>query len=133
MKPNQLLKFALSMLAVSVLLLVAAPSLRANNLAYMGTGGGDFGIINLDTGSFSLRGNSGQALAGMAVLNGTLYGSSVHTTGTLYSVNPANGVLTVIGPSALVYDDFGSTINGLYAVVPTQIFIPSIPPLAPQR
>jgi PEP-CTERM motif len=100
-----------------VLLLFPAATLRADSVAYMGTVNGDFGTIDLNTGAFSVLGNSGVTLAGMAVANMTLFGSSYHTsTGTLYSVNPANGSLTVIGTSTLDIDDFGSTTSGLYAV-----------------
>lgn len=99
------------------LLLLSAATLKADNIAYMGTVNGDFGTVDLNTGVFSMLGNSGTTLAGMAVASATLYGSSYHTaTGTLYSVNPANGSLTVVGTSAVDYDDFGSTTSGLYAV-----------------
>ncbi len=104
-------------LCCALLLLLSAAVLKADNIAFMGTVSGDFGTIDLNTGVFSLLGNSGVTLAGMAVANATLYGSSYHTsTGTLYSINPTNGSLTTIGTSSLDIDDFGSTTSRLYAV-----------------
>jgi hypothetical protein len=101
----------------AVLFALFGGSLKADNIAFMGTVSGQFGTIDLNTGAFSLLGNSGVTLAGMAVANATLYGSSYHTaTGTLYTINPANGSLTVVGTSPVDYDDFGSTTSGLYAV-----------------
>ena len=100
-----------------MLFLLFAVAAQANNLAYMGTVSGDFGTIDMNTGVFTYLGNSGVTLAGMAVANGTLFGSSYHTsTGILYSINPANGSPTSIGTSSLDIDDFGSTTSGLYAV-----------------
>ena len=103
--------------ALALASLLCPISLQADNIAYMGVIGGDFGTIDLNTGVFTVLGNSGQTLAGMAVENGMLFGSSYHTAaGTLYSINPANGSLTTIGSSSLDYDDFGSTTSGIFAV-----------------
>jgi hypothetical protein len=102
--------------ALAVATIFGAFSVKADDIAYMGVVGGDFGTIDLNTGVFTALGNSGQTLAGMAVENGMLYGSSYHTTGDLFTINPANGSLTSIGTSNLDYDDFGSTTSGLYAV-----------------
>jgi hypothetical protein len=100
-----------------VLFLGSIAGLKADDIAYMGTVSGQFGTIDLETGAFSFLGNSGTTLAGMAVANATLFGSSYHTsTGTLYSINPANGSLTPVGTSSVNYDDFGSTTSGLFAV-----------------
>jgi len=54
----------------------------------------------------------------MAVAGGSLFAASYHTaSGTLFSVNPANGALISIGSASGVdFDDFGSTTSGLYAV-----------------
>ena len=99
------------------LLIASTAIVRADNFAYMGTVAGEFGTINLNTGVFSILGNSGQTLAGMAVTNGQIYASSYHTTGKLFTVNPANGSLTLVGnTTSAVYDDFGSTTSGLYAI-----------------
>jgi hypothetical protein len=89
----------------------------ADNVAYMGTVSGDFGTIDLDTGVFTVLGNSGQTLAGMAVADGSLFASSYHTTGQLFQVNAANGSLALVGNTlGLTIDDFGSTTAGLFAV-----------------
>ncbi len=107
-------KIALWAAALGLLL---CASVRADNIAYMGTVSGQFGTIDLNTGAFTSLGNSGVTLAGMAVDNATLYGSSYHTAaGDLYTVNPANGAVTIVGTSGIDYDDFGSTTNGLYAI-----------------
>ena len=80
--------------------------------------GGDFGTIDLDTGAFTRLGNSGLTLAGLGVANGTLYGATYEgvNPGSLYTVNPANGGLTLIGSSGISYDELGSTTLGLYAI-----------------
>lgn len=105
-----------ALLAV-VAICASAVSSHADDLAYMATNSGDFGTINLATGAFSLQGNFGQTLAGLAVVNSTLFGTSYNNTGNLYSINPANGSLTLVGSSAIVIDDFGATTGGgLYAV-----------------
>jgi hypothetical protein len=91
---------------------------KADNLAYMSAMGGDFGTIDLDTGVFTVRGNSHQTLAGLAVQDGTIYGTSYHiSSGALYKVNRANGALTLVGVSSISYDDFGYTSDGtMYAI-----------------
>ncbi len=91
-----------------------APVLPA--FAYMATNTGDFGTINLNTGAFSLQGNSGLTLAGLALNNSNLYGVSYNNGSALYRVNPTNGSLTFLGNSGITYDDFGSTSAGLFAV-----------------
>ena len=89
----------------------------ADNMAYMGTNAGEFGTIDLDTGVFTILGNSSQTLAGMAVSNGKLYASAYHSGGKLFTVNPTNGATILVGSqSTVTYDDFGSTKSGLYAV-----------------
>jgi hypothetical protein len=90
---------------------------KADNTAYFLGADGEFGTIDLNTGVFSSLGNTGQTLAGFGEINGTLYGASYETpSGTLYSVNPANGSLSAIGASSLVYSLLGSTQNGIYAI-----------------
>lgn len=99
---------------------ICAFASASDNIAYMGTVAGEFGTIDLDTGAFTVLGNSGQTLAGMAVANGLLYGSSYHTPGQLFSVNPANGSVAAIGATdGISIDDFGSTTLGLFAVSTT--------------
>jgi hypothetical protein len=92
----------------TVALLSSLATAKADPMAYMGTDTGEFGTIDLTTGVFSLLGNSGQTLAGMAVDDGDLFASAYHTgSGTLYNVNPANGLLTTVGNSGVEIDDFG--------------------------
>lgn len=111
------MKKLITVAALALVTSLGIVCVKADNFAYMGVRGGGFGTIDLNTGVFSLLGNSGQQLAGLAVQNGTLYGSSWNTAnGTLYSVNPANGNLTAIGSSAVTYDDLGSTTSGIFAV-----------------
>jgi hypothetical protein len=99
------------------LLMAPTKIVQADNFAYMGTVAGEFGTLNLNTGVYSVLGNSGQTLAGMAVTNGQIFASSYHPTGKLFTVNPANGTLAPVGnTTAMVYDDFGSTTSGLYAI-----------------
>jgi PEP-CTERM motif-containing protein len=105
-------------IALSVLLLSAfAASSKADDFAYVGYGGGNFGTIDLSTGSVTLLGGLGQTPAGLGVFSGTLYAESYNTTGTLYTVNTSNGALTAIGNSGVDYlGGFGSTLTGLYGV-----------------
>ncbi len=96
------------------LLILCGGVLKAD-IAYASLDGGDFGTVNLSTGAFTLLGNSGVTLSGMAVLNGVLYGDSLGGSGTLYTINPANGSLTTVGSSGKSYVDFGDTTSGLFA------------------
>lgn len=104
--------------AVTMALIFGALSAKADNLAYMAASTGEFGTINLDTGTFSLLGNSGQVLWGLGVANATLYAVSYWNTnpGSLYTVNPADGSLTLVGTSGIPYNLFGFTPKALYAV-----------------
>ena len=129
MKTNQLFKLATAGLALFNIALLAlpesgqaveaiSPSTSGDNIAYMTVyAGADFGTIDLATGAFTRLGNSDQTLAGLGVANSTLYAASYHTNpGNLYTVNPANGGLTLVGSSAISYDMFGSNTQGLYAM-----------------
>ena len=94
-------------LALCFIIAASEFSARADNIAYMAVYPvGDFGTIDLDTGVFTLLGNSGVAVAGLGVINGSLYASSLGGAGNLYTVNPANGSLTLVGSSGVSYDDF---------------------------
>jgi hypothetical protein len=99
----------------AALLILSVGVLKADATAYANLDGGDFGTIDLSTGAFTLLGNSGVTLSGMAVYNGVLYGDSLGGTGTLYTINPANGSLTTVGSSGKSYVDFGDTTSGLFA------------------
>jgi hypothetical protein len=129
MKTNQLFKLATAGLTLFNIALLAAPEsgqameaispgTSGDNIAYMTIyTGADFGSIDLATGAFTRLGNSGLTLAGLGVANSTLYATNIHTLpGNLYTVNPANGGLTLVGSSAISYDMFGSNTQGLYAI-----------------
>jgi hypothetical protein len=104
-------------LLATVALMTSLAMARAVPQAYMGTDTGEFGVIDLTTGVFSLLGNSGQTLAGMAVADGELFASAYHTAlGDVFTINPANGSLASLGASGIDIDDFGSTTSGLFAV-----------------
>jgi uncharacterized repeat protein (TIGR03803 family) len=107
------------MIKITVAITLAAAffsfSLKADTNAYFSGDGGEFGIIDLNTGVFTLLGNSGQPLAGLAMANGTLYGAAyggASNNGTLFSINPVNGSLSTIGSSSLDYSLIGSTTGG---------------------
>lgn len=87
-----------------ILVAASASAVKADNIAFMSTNTGVFGTIDLNTGAFTQLGSSAVALGGIAVVNGTLYASSYNTTGsgTLYTVNPANGSLTIVGTSSII-------------------------------
>jgi len=92
---------------------------RADQIAYIGLRGGAFGTIDLNTGAYTPLGNSGQSLAGMAVANSTLFATAYDVANSsVYSVNPANGALTLIGSTGIQVFDFGSTTTGMYALDP---------------
>jgi hypothetical protein len=96
----------------------AAPSSSSVGTAYLGTGNGTFGTVDLGTGVFTELGASGEVLAGLGVANGRLFATNYRqAAGTLYSVDTANGALTAIGKSTIAYVLFGSTTGGeLFAV-----------------
>ncbi len=93
---------------------VAIPA-RADDLAYMATGSGNFGVIDLDDGLYKQIGNMGQDLSGLGVDGGQIYGG-VLGGDTLYTVNTTTGALTDVGTGDITYYDFGSTLTGLYAL-----------------
>ena len=110
-------KYAL-MTAMGIWLLSAGQVALADSMAYVGTGAGEFGAIDLNTGVFSDIGPIGFSPAGLGVANGTLYLTNwEQPNGALYSVNTSNGSLTTVGSSTVAYFDLGSTTaGGLYAV-----------------
>jgi hypothetical protein len=103
-----------SLVAFTVLLCLA--SRRASgtdNYAYEVTSTAQFGIIDLYTGVFTLKGTMQATLGGLGSYQGILYGYG-QGTGTLYRVNPKNGKLTVVGNAPFIYGGLGSTTSGLY-------------------
>ena len=91
---------------------------RADPLAYMVTTDKDFGTIDLATGDFSSEGFESVQLAGLGEIGSTLYGVNYAAgTGTLYTIDTANGSLTTVGTdTAVAYEAFGSTLTNLYAI-----------------
>src|SRR5271167_4786411 len=88
----------------------------ANKYAYLYTGDYNFGVVNLKTGAYSLCGNSGLLLAGLAEDEaGNIYGAAFEGN-TFYSVNPVNGALTVVGNAGIDFWGLGSTRHGVYAL-----------------
>jgi hypothetical protein len=57
-------------LRVAGILLALSALSRADVMGYMGAISGHFGTIDLSTGAFTFRANSGVTLAGLAVANG---------------------------------------------------------------
>lgn len=90
-------------------------SARADPIAYLITGSDQFGTIDLNTGVFTVTGNTGLLLSGLGLVGGTLYGGG-SISNTLYSVGPATGALTAQGTGSVTYADTGSTSGVLYAL-----------------
>lgn len=111
---NQLTKRSLCFVSVGIVVALSGASLRASTLAYEVTGASGFGTLDLGTGVYTqINGAQTQQLVGLGVLNGVLYGVAGNT---LYTVNPTNGNLTSAGSGSVTYLDFGSTLNGLFAI-----------------
>jgi hypothetical protein len=90
-------------------------SAQADPGAYMSDRSGDFGSVDLSTGDFTLIGNMGVTMTGMALDGGTLYGGQ-YLTGNLYTINPTTGGVSLVGSSSESYELFGSTPAGLFAL-----------------
>jgi hypothetical protein len=113
MKAKLRTAFGAVMLTVFVSSVVSA---SADTLAYATTGDDIFGVVDLNTGVFSPRGNMGLRLTGLGFgPGGVLYGGVANT---LYSVNPLTGALSVVGSSgnSFGYWATGSTTSGLFAI-----------------
>jgi hypothetical protein len=100
---------ALPALAVSLALALGAAAKSSGPQAYVVTGNGQFGTVDLSTGAFHQIGPATPGLmAGLVWLNGSLY--SLVTTGNdagyLAEINPATGQVTIVGPTGLGYDAF---------------------------
>ena len=102
--------------AAAVSLVLAFPSrAKADDLAFMVTSSGQFGVIDLNTGAFSLRSNLSIIAIGLGETpDGKLYTSD--SNGVVYQVNPTNGSLTTVGSNGVANFGIGSTTSGLYAV-----------------
>lgn len=106
---------------VIVLATMQAPA-KADALAYAAISGpstAPFGIQNLTTGTFTLLGTMQTAVDGLGEIGAILYAVGTPGTGTsqnLYTVNPANGNLTLVGTGSASISVFGSTTSGLYGL-----------------
>jgi hypothetical protein len=88
----------------------------ADSYAYLGTADKNFGVVDLTTGGYSLCGTSSALLAGLAEDSaGNVYGGGFQGN-AFYSVNPANGALTLIAYAGFAYWGTGSTTHGVYAL-----------------
>ena len=113
------MKLGLLTLAMSM----AALTARADVLSYAAIDGGDFGTLDLTTGVYTQMSVFPSTLAGLAAVNGALYGAPLQSVGqtlsnggSLYKINPTNGAYTTVGTSSVAYYDFGSTLTGLYTL-----------------
>lgn len=111
----------LTVLSITMLLALHSTA-RADDFAYLATGSlpvqagsEQFGIIDLNTGVFTERGNMGQLLSGLGETGGSVYGG-VESETTLTQVNVNTGSLSPRGNGSMDYLDTGSTTSGLYAV-----------------
>jgi hypothetical protein len=106
-------------LAIGIVL-PGASSVAKAATAYVATGGGAFGTIDLDSGVFTQLGLTNVPVVGLALVGTTLYADGQGTgnnRGQLYSVNPATGALMSIGsPAGIDFTAFGSCRGTLYAL-----------------
>jgi hypothetical protein len=96
-------------------ILFASQMAKADDMAYLGVfsqTGEPYGIVDLNTGAFTQLGSQ-TLLAGFGESGGNLYAGNGNGT---YSVNPATGSITLNGAGSAVFDTFGSTTTGVYAV-----------------
>jgi hypothetical protein len=85
-----------------------------------------FGILDATTGVFTSINTGLPALAGLAMVNGTLYGTDYESGGQLYSINTSTGVYTPVGTATGVsYYDFGGTATASTPLIKIWISIPS--------
>jgi hypothetical protein len=108
-------------LLVGVTLALLAGRAHADTLAYGITNtfsDSVFGVLDLNTGVFTERGHTGLPISALGVgPGGVLYGSGYpYNNPNLYSINPANGALTLVSKSfSPGFYDLGSTTAGLFA------------------
>jgi len=87
--------------------------------AYVATGNGNFGSLDLTTGAYTQIGSLGlsfgETIFGLGFIGGELIGSDSNNPGSLYSINTATGAATLIGAlsdGANVYSVDGGTTSG---------------------
>ncbi len=108
------------LVALTGIMLLIAPErgAKADDRAHAAVSDGTFGVVDLTTGAFSLLGNTG-GLVGLGEVGGKLYGIGLRNRGhcnTLYTVNPADGSLTLVGNGSACFGNFGSTTAGLFGL-----------------
>ena len=117
-------------LALIAFVAIATSSGSAANMAYATValnGYNQFGTLDLTTGVFTSLNNAEPNYLTLAAVGGTLYatGEAYGSTaeGKLYTVNTANGNLTLVGAMTNVgvngVEVFGSTTGGLFALSDT--------------
>ncbi len=114
--------------------ILSATTVKADPFAYLASSDSSFGVINLQTGLYTPLGETSlgdceKILYGLGVANGLLFATTYETdAGALFTVNPANGNLTLVGNAnasnqpasadepTINFWDFGSTNSGLYGI-----------------
>lgn len=100
-------------LLICAILAVASPATAAP-FAYATTSDGDFGVLDLGSGTYVHCGFTGTLLFGLAVgPHGALYGMD---TGNFYRINPHNGALKFIAGAGSSRIALGSASNTIYTV-----------------
>jgi hypothetical protein len=119
----------LSTFATAVLVLaLAAFSVRSvaaggdDDQAYVISASNQFGIVDVETGSFKSIGNTAETLSGLGPVHGILYG--LDADNNLVTINPANATTKVVGNTGLPVSPGGNVTlltslhQRLYAVDP---------------
>jgi hypothetical protein len=109
-------------------LALCAGALKADITVDATTDSGQFGTLDLNTGVFTQIAVLPEIFAGLATVNNIVYGADFEQSPSfLYTINQA-GAVTVVGSSPVEYFDFGGTLNGLFAIDPTNLDLWSINP-----
>jgi hypothetical protein len=110
---SERLGLSIGLLSVFCFFLCPLSAASADQYAYW-TDGLKFGILDLNTGVASTCGPDANELFGLGMgPGGVLYGGD--PSGNLYTVNPSNGVETLVGQTNVSIWNFGSTKATLYA------------------
>jgi hypothetical protein len=94
---------------------IASQALGSDIMSWEVNGAEQFGSIDLNTGVFTITGSESTQLSGLGVSGGMLFGGG-YAGNTLFSINTSTGALTSVGTGSITYNDFGSTLSGLYAI-----------------
>jgi hypothetical protein len=105
-----------SILGAAIAIIASSGQASADPWAYEATANNAFGLVDLSTGAFSQISSLAFQPAGFAEVGSSLYTSS-YNGGNFYQIDPATGVPTLIGASAVTYAGLGSTSSGaIYAL-----------------